>query len=95
MWPQIVLSIGVRELKARLSQYLKRARGGERILITDRGHAIAVLAPVTQAPSIEQVQKLVSCGMAHWGGGKPKGAARPARLKGGPSVAQTIVEDRR
>jgi prevent-host-death family protein len=38
--------IGVETLKARLSDYLERAREGERILITERGRSIALLGPI-------------------------------------------------
>jgi prevent-host-death family protein len=36
--------IGVRELKAQLSQQLKRVQRGSRLTITDRGRPIAVLS---------------------------------------------------
>ncbi len=38
--------IGVRELKAGLSDCVRRARLGEVITITDRGRPVAVLAPL-------------------------------------------------
>lgn len=38
--------IGIETLKARLSEYLERAREGERILITERGRSIALLSPI-------------------------------------------------
>ena len=38
-------AVGVRELKNRLSKYLRLARAGERILVTDRGEVIAELGP--------------------------------------------------
>ena|SRR5438128_12291763 len=43
-------AVGVRELKARLSAYLRDVVGGETVLITDRGRVIAELrAPSDQA----------------------------------------------
>ena len=36
----------MRELKAKLSAYLKRAAGGELITVTERGRPIAMLGPV-------------------------------------------------
>ena len=36
-------AVGVRELKSRLSEYLRMVRRGEEILITDRGEVIAEL----------------------------------------------------
>lgn len=38
--------IAVETLKARLSEYLERAREGERILITEHGRSIALLSPI-------------------------------------------------
>lgn len=38
-------TVGVRELKNRLSEYLRRAKSGEGVLVTDRGQVVAELAP--------------------------------------------------
>jgi prevent-host-death family protein len=45
-------AVGVRELKARLSQYLRDVQAGETVLVTDRGKVIAELrgAPETARP---------------------------------------------
>lgn len=40
------MEVGVRELKAHLSEYLRRVAEGESIIVTDRGVAAAVLGPV-------------------------------------------------
>jgi antitoxin (DNA-binding transcriptional repressor) of toxin-antitoxin stability system len=42
-------SVGVRELKNRLSEYLREVRAGERVLVTDRGEVVAELAPPGQS----------------------------------------------
>ena len=34
-------AVGIRELKNRLSQYLKRVRVGERVVVTERGKPVA------------------------------------------------------
>ena len=39
------MDVGIRELKAHLSQYVKRAAQGETIRVTDRGQVAAVLSP--------------------------------------------------
>lgn len=41
-------TVGVRELKNRLSEYLRDVRAGERVLVTDRGEVVAELAPPGQ-----------------------------------------------
>ncbi len=40
------MDVAVRELKAKLSAYLRRAAEGEMITVTDRGKPIATLGPV-------------------------------------------------
>ena len=41
-------SVGVRDLKNRLSEYLRRVRLGESVLVTDRGEVVAELLPPGQ-----------------------------------------------
>lgn len=38
-------TVGVRELKNRLSEYIRQARSGESVLVTDRGQVVAELTP--------------------------------------------------
>jgi antitoxin (DNA-binding transcriptional repressor) of toxin-antitoxin stability system len=38
-------TVGVRELKNRLSEYLRHARAGEGVLVTDRGEVVAEIGP--------------------------------------------------
>lgn len=38
-------SVGVRELKNRLSEYIRQVRAGESVLVTDRGEIVAELTP--------------------------------------------------
>ncbi|TAN20829.1 MAG: type II toxin-antitoxin system prevent-host-death family antitoxin [Acidobacteria bacterium] len=38
-------SVGVRELKAKLSAYLRKVEAGEALEVTDRGRAIAEIVP--------------------------------------------------
>ena len=39
-------AVGVKDLKARLSQYLRAVRAGETYLVTDRDQVVAELRPV-------------------------------------------------
>ena len=54
--------VGVRELRQNLSVYLVRIAAGETLEVTDRGRAVAVLAPLPPASTL--VQKLVASGRA-------------------------------
>ncbi len=86
------MRVGIRELKNRLSFYLKRVEEGERIEVTNRGKVIALLIP-TKAID-KAVWSLVEEGLASWSGGKPCGASHPVRARG-RQVSEFIVEDRR
>jgi antitoxin (DNA-binding transcriptional repressor) of toxin-antitoxin stability system len=41
--------VGIRELKDRLSEYVRCARRGETVLVTDRGQVVAEIAPPGRA----------------------------------------------
>jgi antitoxin (DNA-binding transcriptional repressor) of toxin-antitoxin stability system len=41
-------TVGIRELKNRLSEYLREVRAGESVLVTDRGEVIAEVSPPGQ-----------------------------------------------
>jgi prevent-host-death family protein len=41
-------TVGVRELKNRLSEYIRQVRSGEGVLVTDRGEIVAELTPPGQ-----------------------------------------------
>lgn len=41
-------TVGVRELKNRLSAFLRQVRAGESVLVTDRGEVIAEISPPGQ-----------------------------------------------
>jgi prevent-host-death family protein len=38
-------SVGIRELKNRLSEYVREVRSGEGVLVTDRGEVVAEIVP--------------------------------------------------
>lgn len=87
--------VGVRSLKDHLSEYLKRAGDGERIVVTDRGEPMAVLTPFVESDDARWGWGLVRERVASWGGGKPRGSAKAATLKGKKTTAEMVLEDRR
>jgi prevent-host-death family protein len=48
--------IGVRELRQRASELLRRVEAGETIEVTDRGRPVAVLAPLPDAGPLERLR---------------------------------------
>ena len=87
--------VGVRHLKARLSEYLRRAAAGETILVSDRKRQpFAKLAPITQSPASAHLEELERAGLIRRGQGRP--GQRPGKKKRGrQSVAAMVIEDRR
>ena len=48
------MPVGIRELKAKLSEYVSRAANGELIVVTDRGRPVARLVGLEGASVIER-----------------------------------------
>ncbi|MEY2960057.1 MAG: hypothetical protein RLZZ01_2625 [Actinomycetota bacterium] len=48
------MSVGVRELKANLSEYLGRAASGEQIVVTDRNRPIARIVAYVESSEIDR-----------------------------------------
>jgi prevent-host-death family protein len=90
-----MVRISVSELKARLSEHIRLVKGGEEVLVTERGRVVAVLSPI--APSRmeqEELAALVEAGLVRpakrlpddgfWGsprGADPDGAVLDALLE--------------
>ncbi len=91
-----VVTVGIRQLKNRLSEYLRLVRAGELVLITDRGQVIAKLAPAVESTRESDLfAELVRQGIVRPGSGN-RPELYPAthhRLSSG-SVAELIDEDR-
>ncbi len=52
-------TVGVRELKNRLSEYLRQVRSGESLLVTDRGEVVAEFSP----PGVRVADSSVPAGL--------------------------------
>ncbi|HKP27957.1 MAG TPA: type II toxin-antitoxin system prevent-host-death family antitoxin, partial [Gemmatimonadales bacterium] len=76
-----MLTIGVRELKARLSQILREVQRGEVVLVTDRGRVVAEMrqpglgATVPESPEDRALARLAAEG--HVRLAEPKGFGYP------------------
>lgn len=91
-------SVGIRELKANLSSYVRRAQAGETIDVTDRGAVVAELRPRTLSPDELQrrLDRMVKQGRAT-APSHPRQAALP-RLRGPPmkrGEAQRLLDEAR
>ena len=91
-------TVGVRDLKNRLTHYLGRAKRGEEVIVTERGRPVAILASIEslERPQSLQAQlaKLAASGLVILPTGKRLTRVRRVRVSE-PPVSRTILEDRR
>ena len=57
-------TVGIRELKAHLSRHLRHVRSGARLLVTERGRAVATISPVVETDGLAWARALVAAGQA-------------------------------
>jgi prevent-host-death family protein len=85
--------VSVRELKSRLSHFLRLARSGESVVITDRGVPVGRLVPIEQDLD-ERIAALRAARQLQWSGRRLAPRKPAVRIPAGRSVADLIVEDR-
>ena len=85
--------VSIRELKSRLSHYLRLARKGESVVITDRGVPIGRIVPIGQGLDA-RLAAMREAGLAQWSGNRLRRRKPGAKLRGEKTVAQLLVEDR-
>lgn len=87
-------TVGIRELRDKLSHYLSQVKEGKRIEVTSRGEVVAILMPAKRRQVTKELLALMEEGSASWAGGKPTGSSRPVKGHGRP-LSELITEDRR
>jgi len=93
-----MIQVGVRELKNSLTRYVRLAQNGQCVLVTNRGHPVALL----KRPDMESAQTTEERLAAMVAAGKsipakergPMKPFKPLKIRGKP-LSQTIIEDRR
>lgn len=85
----VTTRVGIRELKAKLSEYLERAAAGETIVVTDRGRPKVEIRKLSVE---ERIQRGIEEGWIRPGRGRPD--ATPLRMKGKMTIAEAMAEDR-
>lgn len=90
------MRVGTKELKNRLSHYLRRVRSGEVLRVTDRGEEVAEIRAVPPQRSGNDdavLAELEAEGLVTVGRGR-FAPARPVSLRGSTSAGRAILEDR-
>jgi prevent-host-death family protein len=87
------LRVGVRDLKARLSEYLRQVSQGKTVIITEHGRPVGRLSPVNE-PLHERLKALQDAGLVAWNGQKLKPVPPAAVNRSDKQVADILVEMR-
>ena len=90
-------TVGVKELKNRLTHYLRRTKEGEEVIVTERGKPTALLQPIKtadEAASIEaRLSRLAALGTLTLPTRRTRQTPKPIKMSG-PPVSQAILDDR-
>jgi len=96
------MDTSVRELKARLSYYLKLAARGEQVTVTSRGRPIVRMVEARaqsrdEEPSPAEIRRRLAAipGIILGEPGRIKGSKHPIRIRTGEkTLAEIVLEDR-
>ena len=88
------VTVGIRELKDHLSEYVEQVKQGATLVITERGKPVGRMVPFASTVE-ERLDQLVAANMVAWSGRKVRPASPVARSRGGKTVAEILLEDRR
>lgn len=93
--------VGIKQLKAKLSEYVRLAKAGEAVLVTDRDEVVAELRPARRqnpvAGSLEDVLEGLAASGDISRAAQPKGgwSWRSRGLGLPPGAAQTVLDELR
>lgn len=87
------LSVGVRDLKTRLSEYLRLVKNGHTVLVTEHGKAIGRIVPI-EATLDQRVSVLRQAGLIFWNGQKLWGSQTVGENTSRKQISEILVEMR-
>ena len=90
-------SVSIRELKSRLSHFLRLTKAGESLIITDHGTPIGRIVPIVQTgkPLDERLAAMKQSGQLEWSGRRLSTNRLVAKARGKRTVADLLVENRK
>lgn len=86
-----VVEVGIRELRAHLSRYIRHVEAGEEILVTDRGKPVARITAVNGRSRLEE---LIAAGIVHRAP-KPWKGPLPKPIEDAGPLSDIVLGDRR
>jgi prevent-host-death family protein len=91
------MKLGLREANQRFSKAIKAVRAGREIVLTERGHPIAVIKPLKEGDAQGAALKALAdenlITLPSRRGRMPRPRWRPVKVKG-QALAQTIIDER-
>lgn len=86
-------TVGIRELKSKLSQCIRDVKMGATIVVTEHGRRVARMVP--EAPSLdERLAALKHAGSVLWSGRRLRRTKPDVRPRGRRTVADILLENR-
>ena len=85
--------VGVRELKNRLSEYLRRVKAGETLIITAHGEPVGQILPI-RSDLTSRLQKMVEAGVVEWNG-QPVPPYQPKTVNSSKHLLSDLVVEQR
>jgi prevent-host-death family protein len=88
------ITASIRELKSRLSHYLRLAKRGQIVEITERGKPLGRIVPVV-SPLEDRLEAAIRSGLVSWNGRRLHPRVPVAKVRRSKTVAGLVVEGRR
>jgi prevent-host-death family protein len=86
-------TVGIRELKSKLSECVRDVKAGATIVVTEHGRRVARLVPEVESLDA-RLQALRKAGAILWNGKRLRKTRPVARIRGRRTVADIVVENR-
>lgn len=85
--------VGIRELKSRLSEYVREVKSGRTLVVTEHGQPVARIIP--EAVSLrERVETLRRAGAVAWSGRRLRPAKPAGKVRGNGTVSDVLIANR-
>jgi prevent-host-death family protein len=87
------LHVGVKELKTRLSQYLREVKKGRSIVITEHGKPIGQIIPRDTSLQ-DRIAMLMNAGLVEWNGEKLQLIQPATKNRSSRQISELLVDMR-
>ena len=84
-------TVGIRDFKARLSEYMSKVKHGQSLVITEHGKPVGRILPVEKSLE-ERIEMLRKAGLVEWSGKKLRDINPPAVNRGDKLASDIVVE---